>query len=659
MDLCQSTPNQPQENFLPQTSSNSSSSSSSSNLARLDDVAQLITPLSTGNLMIEGPMEEYPIHNSHQLLRKFPAQQRLDAAPCLDAESLLSNLHQQLHGTEEVSMRNEDENSDDDLYSREAKAEATRSATSLAQIAAQNLSVKRPRSPEIQSPSTSPNRLEKDPSAQESSRFLPGVLLLTNGEALDSPRGRAKKIPAREVSPESSRAAMEAMDESVEHDRRPATTPEMATAPTTSSTALQPLEILQRRNVGSQTPPSPATNVLPLAAAVEAEQLRQLIREFRASLSQKMDALSLPLSHANLRPCLEGMTSTTLTALIGLEKSLQQLGPPSVATLPISNPLPTAPPGLAESPGIPRQPAPPTASTRSWAKVAASPLPHQSTQSTQQDQPVNPWISVGKTKSRSRAHQSNLEPGTGNRGLMPPHGAQSHRGPTSLPGRKTGVASGSSFVQELRATQMDKASPEERARALQTLLFATQSSDPAGAMDTETVRPRSSRVKSPDEPVTFLHVECQQFSAAARKEPKTAWRHLILSLAKEGSPRLRPLDILPMSATSAEIFLPESQLSLYREALQQYVKADPPPLSEKDFRRRAAAYRNSYYRAYRQATLRGFSSADLQWELLVYIQTEAYTPSPPPTKYPDIHLMIERDMKSLQEPLPTVSMDDR
>ena len=567
-------------------------------------------------------------------------------------------LHQQLHGMEESpSSLSEVENSEDDLYAREAKAETSRS---MAQIAAQNQSAKRPRSPEIPSPSSSPNRLEKDHSAQESSRTLPGVLLLTNGESLDSPRGRAKKIPAREVLPESSSlVASEAMDESVEHDRRLATTPEMETARTTSSSALQPLEILQRRNVGSQTPPSPATNVLPLAMAVEAEQLRQLIREFRASLSQKMDALSLPLSHANLRPCLEGMTSTTLTALIGLEKSLQQLGPPSVATLPISNPLP-APPGLAESPGIPRQPpAPPTASTRSWAKVAASPLPQQSTQSTLQDQPVNPWISVGKTKSRSRVQQSNLEPGTGNRGLMPPHGAQSHRGPTSLPGRKTGVASGSSFVQELRATQMDKASPEERARALQTLLFATQSSDPAGAMDTETVRPRSSRVKSPDEPVAFLHVECQQFSAAARKEPKTAWRHLILSLAKEGSPRLRPLDILPMSATSAEIFLPESQLSLYREALQQYVKADPPPLSEKDFRRRAAAYRNSYYRAYRQATLRGFSSADLQWELLVYIQTEAYTSSPPPTKYPDIHLMIERDMKSLQEPLPTVSMDDR
>ena len=86
-----------------------------------------------------------------------------------------------------------------------------------------------------------------------------------------------------------------------------------------------------------------------------------------------------------------------------------------------------------------------------------------------------------------------------------------------------------------------------------------------------------------------------------------------------------------MSATTAEIFLPEAQLPLYREALQQYLLANTPPLSEKDFRRRAAAYRNSYYRAYRQTTLQGFPKF-LQCELLVHIQTDAYTVSPPPIR---------------------------
>ena len=75
-------------------------------------------------------------------------------------------------------------------------------------------------------------------------------------------------------------------------------------------------------------------------------------------------------------------------------------------------------------------------------------------------------------------------------------------------------------------------------------------------------------------------------------------------------------------------------------------------LSEKDFRRRAAAYRNSYYRAYRQATLRGFPDKIMQFELLVHIQTDAHSPSPPPTKYPDILRIIEMDLAAGKDPLP-------
>ena len=175
-------------------------------------------------------------------------------------------------------------------------------------------------------------------------------------------------------------------------------------------------------------------------------------------------------------------------------------------------------------------------------------------------------------------------------------------------------------------------------------MFATPRSDPA-AMDTGAAGLSIDQTRKPrDEPVTFLHVNCPSFSDAARKEPKAAWRHLLLALSPEGSP-LRPLDILPMSATSAEIFLPDAQLSLYREVLQQYLMANTPPLSEKDFRRRAAAYRNSYYRAYRHATLQGFpDKLLLQFELLVHIQTDAYTVSPPPTKYPDILRIASRDV---------------
>jgi hypothetical protein len=99
-----------------------------------------------------------------------------------------------------------------------------------------------------------------------------------------------------------------------------------------------------------------------------------------------------------------------------------------------------------------------------------------------------------------------------------------------------------------------------------------------------------------------------------------------------------------MSVTKAEIFIPEDQLPIYRAALQKYVLTDPSP-----FRRWAAAYRNSYYRAYRQATLQGFPDKHLQFDLLVHIQTDAYTSSPSPTKYKDILRMVEMDLKALQD----------
>jgi hypothetical protein len=173
-------------------------------------------------------------------------------------------------------------------------------------------------------------------------------------------------------------------------------------------------------------------------------------------------------------------------------------------------------------------------------------------------------------------------------------------------------------------------------------------------MDTGAAGPPIDQTRKPrDEPVTFLHVNCPNFSTAARKEPKAAWRHLLMALSPEGSP-LRPLDILPMSSTSAEIFLPETHLPLYREVLQQFLMANPSQLSEKDFRRRAAAYRNSYYRAYRQATLQGFPDKLLQFALLEHIQKEAYTTSPPPTKYPDISRIVEMDMAACKDPLPVI-----
>ena len=107
-----------------------------------------------------------------------------------------------------------------------------------------------------------------------------------------------------------------------------------------------------------------------------------------------------------------------------------------------------------------------------------------------------------------------------------------------------------------------------------------------------------------DEPVTYLHPPrglSQLLCGCAQGDS----RGLALSKTKEGAPRLRPLDILPVSAIAVEIFILELfQLPVYREALQQFLVEAPPPLTEAaDFRRRATAYRSSYFRSYRQATL--------------------------------------------------------
>ena len=162
-------------------------------------------------------------------------------------------------------------------------------------------------------------------------------------------------------------------------------------------------------------------------------------------------------------------------------------------------------------------------------------------------------------------------------------------------------------------------------------------------METEDA-PRSTRKKD-DEAVTYLHVECPNFSAAARKEPREAWRLLLLALSKADSQRLRPLDILPVSATAAEIFILESQLPLYREALQQFVIDTPRPLTEAaDFRRRTTAYRNSYFKSYRRATLLGFSP-ELREDFLFSLWNDVQNPiGPPPSKYKNLHWIVKQDL---------------
>ena len=78
--------------------------------------------------------------------------------------------------------------------------------------------------------------------------------------------------------------------------------------------------------------------------------------------------------------------------------------------------------------------------------------------------------------------------------------------------------------------------------------------------------------------------------------------------SKAASQRLRPLDILPVSATAAKISILKSQLPVYREAHRQFVIDTPRPLTKAaDFCQWTTACWNSYFKSYRRANLLDYS----------------------------------------------------
>ena len=126
-------------------------------------------------------------------------------------------------------------------------------------------------------------------------------------------------------------------------------------------------------------------------------------------------------------------------------------------------------------------------------------------------------------------------------------------------------------------------------------------------METEDT-PQSIRKKA-DEAVTYLYVTFINFSAAARKEPREAWRLLFfLAQSKADSQQLHPLDI----------FCPESQLPVYREALQQFVIDTPHPLTE---------------------------AAELRQDFLFSLWNDVQNPiGPPPSKFKNLQWIVKQDL---------------
>lgn len=451
---------------------------------------------------------------------------------------------------------------------------------------------------------------------------------------------RREKMPARAASPSVEVSMLETTTEGVEEEE------------------------------GESRSPSVPPSHRPTAEAA-ANQLRRLLEEFRFSLAPQVQSCSSATPAHPLLPSIQAFASVILTACQGMEASLMHLCSPE------TNPS-ASPPAPGPSP-LRMDVFGPGRASESLGTHLPSPFPALKTTTPPSPGPKETsWATVVSRKARhghrvvtSMTDSSSPNP-TGSRGSKPQSGSPGANGPSSPvpPSTRLGRAREASttsprtqprrpppvLVQRrgLRAMlptptlSPGAPLPPPSTEAIEALLFAATPTAHA-AMETEGAAAAPSAGLKAEEPVTYLHVACPTFSAAARKEPREAWRLLLLSKSKEGTPRLRPLDILPVSSTAAEIFLLESQLPVFREALQQFLVETPPPLTEAgDFRRRATAYRNSYFRSYRKATLLGFSP-ELQAELLWILWNEVLNPAgPPKSKYKDLRRVVQGDLQDLQ-----------
>lgn len=203
---------------------------------------------------------------------------------------------------------------------------------------------------------------------------------------------------------------------------------------------------------------------------------------------------------------------------------------------------------------------------------------------------------------------------------------------------------------ELSATMGVTQSSEDRIR----LLFAE--AEPASGTKESTVPSQQS--------VVCVRVREDRFNTACRSAPKEAWRLLLREKARPQNlyHQWSILDILPISPTAAEIYLPLEQLTSFQTTMaERFVDPSLYTIGEEDIKRRLAAYRMGYFKELRLAALQDLSH-DFKIQLL---QAAALTPHTLQTRHRDIKASASYDLASLEAtkvgevlptiPLPTVS----
>lgn len=246
---------------------------------------------------------------------------------------------------------------------------------------------------------------------------------------------------------------------------------------------------------------------------------------------------------------------------------------------------------------------------------------HQPTQSHQPAPPLDEWTTQGR-RQRSRQQQQARKPlnplKEKVRSLLPP-----------LPPLNDEAS-------EAEAHPLQ--SSEDR---IQRLLFAEENVPTTSTHAAATPTPAQRR---PQVPITCVRVKEEKFNKACRSAPKEAWRLLLREKARPLQLNWSILDILPISPTIAEIYLPMDQLSSFKSTLGSRI-VDPSLYSvqETDFKRRLAVYRMGYFKELRLAALQ-----DLCLVLQVRLLREAaLTPSTVRTRHRNILASAKHDLATL------------
>jgi len=189
-------------------------------------------------------------------------------------------------------------------------------------------------------------------------------------------------------------------------------------------------------------------------------------------------------------------------------------------------------------------------------------------------------------------------------------------------------------------------SPEERIKSLlhdemEPLSIRTE----AATTPTPVSPPRQQQI-----PITCVRVQEPRFNRACRSAPKEAWHLLLREKARPLQLQWSILDILPISPTMAEIYLPLNQISSFQTALgDRFVDPSLYSVQESDFKRRLAAYRMGYFKELRLAALQGLSRP-----LQVRLLREAALASPTiRTRHRDIKASAKHDLEALGASLHT------